>query len=538
MWQHPHTVGQKTSVGSSRLKMGTAIRKREVLEYLLERCPEDEVYLQSLTALPLLSDLYSERDLEACMHSLPGPPGSLAGAPEVRPFDAPFVICTAVATVRVMQERHYDAGTNESEKEYREESAPFFRYQVVIDIPDDPLLATSSEERLLIEGHSGGRPDTLRNRQRLLSAFDDLYSKRRSEVTFVARWAAGGCLPVLTLWASQGEDGPPCQPPGCDELAGAKRNARTTKGEYAVLIKRDEAAPSHSSVWTLASGLSSLPLEWLYPEVLALREGVEEVLLFSISGCGDGRASVSSAGRAPSAPTVLMPQLTLEKGSEFPFRELPEWLARSIRHHASSYLKAHPSFLSQPGSRPELESKEPRFILPIRGFQAPSRVPPKALCTLQSSRSRSHHLPPAKTPGPEPQIAVQPVRCSVRRLPFAEDVLVIRWRGTERKLCGIVAVDPTCRAIDFLYVMDIDVSVSKEQVTVLDGETVPRTDTIVDEEQEFLARDVTVVPLANLLRVEKTGVSTSGDEGTSLWSPVLVRVLEVLKLEEELRGRV
>ncbi|HHY34707.1 MAG TPA: hypothetical protein GX510_03555 [Firmicutes bacterium] len=517
--------------------MGMAIRKREVLEYLLGRCPEDEVYLQSLAALPLLSDLYSERDLETCMHWLPGPSGSLAGAPEVRPFDAPFVICTAVATVRIMEERHYDAGTSESGKEYREESTPFFRYQVVIDIPDDPLLATSSEQRLLIEGHSGGRPGTLRNRQCLVSAFDDLHSKRRSEVTFVARWAAGGCLPVLTLWALQGEDGLPCQPPGCDELAGAKRDARTTKGEYAVLIRRDEAAPSHSSVWTLASGLSSSPLEWLYPEVLALREGVEEVLLFSISGCGDGRASVSSAGQVPSALTVFVPQLTLEKDSEFPFGELPEWLAGSIRHHASSYLKAHPSFLSQPGSGPELESKQPRFILPIRGFQAPSRVPPKALCTLQSSRCRSHHLPPARTPGPELQIPVQLVRCSVRR-PFAEDVLIIRWRGTKRKLRGIVAVDPMCRAIDFLYVMDIDVSVPKEHVTVLDGEAVPRTDTIVGDEQQFLARDVTVVPLADLLRVEKTGLSTSGDEGTPLWGPVLVRVLEVLKSERELRGRV
>lgn len=342
---------------------------------------------------------------------------------------------------------------------------------------------------------------------------------------------------MLTLWASQGEDGPSCQPSGGDELAGAKRNARTTKGEYAVLIKRDEAAPSHSSVWTPASGLSSSPLEWLYPEVLALREGAEEVLLFSISGCGGGGPSVSSAGRAPSAVTVLVPQLTLEKDSEFPFRELPEWLAGSIRHHASSCLRAHPSFVKLPGLLQELESKESRFILPVRGSQALSRVPPKALSPLQSSQRGSRHLPPAKTPSPEPQIAVQLVRCSVRR-PVAEDVLLIRWRGTERKLRGIVAVDPTCRAIDFLYVIDIDVNMPKEHVTVLDGEAVPRTDTIVEMEQEFLARDVTVVPLADLLRVEKTGMSTSGDEGTSLWSPVLVRVLEVLKSEREARGRV
>ncbi len=41
-----------------------AVRKREVLEFLLRRCPEEEGYLQSLAALPLLSDLYSERDLE------------------------------------------------------------------------------------------------------------------------------------------------------------------------------------------------------------------------------------------------------------------------------------------------------------------------------------------------------------------------------------------------------------------------------------------------------------------------------------------
>lgn len=517
--------------------MGSAIRKRELLEFLLRRCPEEEGYLRSLAVLPLLSDLYSERDLETCMHRLPGPSGSLAGSPEVHRFDAPFVVCTAVATVRVIEERHYDAGTSESEKEYKEGNTPFFRYQVVIEIPDDPLVATSSEQRLLIEGHAGGKPDTLRNRKRLVSAFDALHSKRRSEVTFVARWAAGGCLPVLTLWASQGEDGPPCQPSGCDELASAKRNARTTKGEYAVLIKRDEAAPSHSSVWTLASGLSSSPLEWLYPEVLALREGVEEVLLFSISNRGEGRGSVSSAGRAPAALTVLVPQLTLEKDREFPFRELPEWLARSIRHHASNYLRAHPSFLGQPGSGPELESEELRSMLPIRGSGAPSRVPPKGLSPWQSSQRGSRHLPPARTPSPEPQIPVQPVRCSVRRA-IAEDVLIIRWRGTKRKLRGIVAVDPTCRAIDFLYVMGIDVNMPKEQVRVVDGDTVPRIDTIAGDEQEFLAWDVTVVPLADRLRVEKTGVSTSGDEGTSLWSPALVRVLEVLKLEREPRRRV
>lgn len=53
-----------------------------------------------------------------------------------------------------------------------------------------------------------------------------------------------------------------------------------TTPEFGIVIKRDEKAPSHPGYFTICSGIARELKEILYPRLVGVREGCEEVLIF------------------------------------------------------------------------------------------------------------------------------------------------------------------------------------------------------------------------------------------------------------------
>ena len=105
--------------------------------------------------------------------------------------------------------------------------------RMIIEIPQDPPVATNSNERKIMEPHRN--PET--------PYHEGLW-----------RWPAGGALLIIRI--------------------------RTQKGElYCALIRKDEEAFSYHNYLTIGAGLGSGTEEFLYPNRTAVREATEEIII-------------------------------------------------------------------------------------------------------------------------------------------------------------------------------------------------------------------------------------------------------------------